>query len=45
MFALFAKKHIVSSKSDKSLAYAQEKQQFDWLHVLKQGPQASPEQF
>jgi len=45
IFALFAEKHIVSSKSDKSLAYAQDKQQFDWLHGLKQKHQASPEQF
>jgi len=46
IFALFAEKHIVSSKSDKPLAYAQDKQQFDWLHVLRQRPQAtSPEQF
>ena len=45
IFAIFAEKQIVSSKSDKPLAYAQNKQQFDWLHVLKQRPQASPEQF
>jgi len=40
-----ASKQIVSSGSDKPLAYAQDKQQFDWLQVLKQRHQASPEQF
>jgi hypothetical protein len=45
LYSISRCKQIVSSGSDKPLAYAQDKQQFDWLQVLKQRHQASPEQF